>query len=234
MANMLMSPQNLPEAVRRVRARIAEAAAQAGRDVGSITLLAASKSQPAERIRAAFAEGVRHFGESYLQEALPKIEALRDLPITWHFIGQIQANKTRPIATHFDWVHGVDRLRIAQRLSDQRPYHAPPLQVCLQVNLGGEASKAGVAPEELPALAEAVARLPRIRLRGLMCLPPAEQDPARQRHWFAELRRLQESLNARGAGLDTLSMGMSGDLEAAVLEGATIVRIGTALFGPRP
>ncbi len=231
---MLMSPQNLPEAVRRVRARIAEAAAQAGRDVGSITLLAASKSQPAERIRAAFAEGVRHFGESYLQEALPKIEALRDLPITWHFIGQIQANKTRPIATHFDWVHGVDRLRIAQRLSDQRPYHAPPLQVCLQVNLGGEASKAGVAPEELPALAEAVARLPRIRLRGLMCLPPAEQDPARQRHWFAELRRLQESLNARGAGLDTLSMGMSGDLEAAVLEGATIVRIGTALFGPRP
>ena len=229
-----MNPQNLPDAIRQVRERIARAAEQAGRSVDSITLLAASKAQPAELIRAAAREGLKHFGESYVQEALPKIEALRDLELTWHFIGQIQANKTRAIAGHFDWVHGVDRLRIAERLSAQRPYHAPPLNVCLQVNLGGEATKGGAAPADVPELAKVVAALPRIRLRGLMCIPPPEEDSARQRHWFAELRRLQEALNAQGAGLDTLSMGMSGDLEAAVLEGTTIVRVGTAIFGPRP
>lgn len=234
MANMLMSPQNSAENIASVRRRIAEAAARHGRDVDSVTLLAVSKGQPVEAIRAAAGAGIEHFGESYLQEGLGKIEACRDLPITWHFIGQVQANKTRPIAENFAWVHSVDRLRIAERLSKQRPYHAPPLNVCLQVNIAGETTKGGAEPSEVPALAEAIAKLPQLRLRGLMCIPPEEQDPERQRHWFAELRRLQEALNANGAGLDTLSMGMSGDFEAAIAEGATIVRIGTALFGPRP
>jgi len=233
-SNMLMSPQNLAENVASVRERIARAAAQCGRSVESITLLAVSKGQPVELIEAGVQAGLTHFGENYVQEALAKIEATRGLPIEWHFIGQLQANKTRPVAENFAWVHGVDRLRIAERLSAQRPYHAPPLNVCIQVNLAGEASKGGVAPDELPGLVAAVAGLPRIRLRGLMCIPPFEEDPERQRHWFAQLRRLLESLNAQGAQLDTLSMGMSADLEAAVLEGATIVRIGTALFGPRP
>jgi pyridoxal phosphate enzyme (YggS family) len=192
------------------------------------------KAQPAQLLRAAAAAGLEDVGESYVQEALGKLEALADLPLTWHFIGQIQANKTRTIAARFDWVHGVDRLRHAQRLAEQRPHYAPPLNVCVQVNIAGETSKGGVSPEETPALAAAVAALPRLKLRGLMCVPPAEERSARQRHWFAEVRRLFESLNSRGAALDTLSMGMSSDLEAAVLEGATMVRIGTALFGPRP
>src|SRR5690606_23333972 len=170
----------------------------------------------------------------YVQEALEKIGALQDLPLTWHFIGHLQANKTRAVAERFAWVHGVDRLRIAERLSQQRPAHLPPLNVCIQVNVGGEESKSGVSVADLPALATAVGALPRLALRGLMCLPPPEEDPDRQRHWFAETRRAFESLNARGAGLDTLSMGMSADLEAAIAEGATMVRIGTALFGPRP
>jgi hypothetical protein len=185
-------------------------------------------------VRAVAAEGIRDIGESYLQEALEKIEQLRDLALTWHFIGRLQANKTRVIAATFDWVHGVDRLKIAERLSEQRPFHAPPLNVCLQVNIAGEASKGGVTPEELPALAAAVAVLPRLKLRGLMCIPPDEADPARQRKWFAAMRHALEELNASGASLDTLSMGMSGDFEAAILEGATLVRIGTALFGERP
>ena len=229
-----MGPQNLPEHVQSIRERLSAAARTAGRTVDSITLLAASKDQPPESVRAAAAAGVRHFGESYLQEALQKMEALRDLPVTWHFIGRLQANKTRSVASAFAWVHGVDRLKLAERLSQQRPVQAPPLNLCLQVNVAGESTKAGVSARELPALAAAVAKLPRLKLRGLMCIPPDEQDPARQRHWFALLRRELESLNALGAGLDTLSMGMSGDFEAAVLEGATIVRIGTALFGPRP
>jgi PLP dependent protein len=154
--------------------------------------------------------------------------------LTWHFIGRLQSNKTRPVAETFAWAHAVDRLKIAQRLSEQRPYYAPPLNVCLQVNVAGEDSKGGVGFDELPALAAAVAELPRVKLRGLMCLPPEEDDPARQRHWFKKLREALERLNQAGMKLDTLSMGMSGDLEAAVLEGATIVRIGTALFGPRP
>jgi hypothetical protein len=168
-----------------------------------------------------------------VQEALDKIEALRDLSLTWHFVGRLQGNKTRPVASTFAWVHAVDRLKIAERLSEQRPFHAPPLNVCLQVNVGGEASKGGVTPAELPALARDVALLPRLKLRGLMCIPPDETDPARQRHWFAELRSAFEALNAQGAGLDTLSMGMSGDFEEAIAEGATIVRVGTALFGDR-
>jgi pyridoxal phosphate enzyme (YggS family) len=160
------------------------------------------------------------------------MEALRDLSLTWHFIGRLQANKTRPVAASFDWVHGVDRLKIAERLSEQRPFHAPPLNVCLQVNIAGEASKGGVTTAELPALATAVAALPRLKLRGLMCIPPDQDDPTR--HWFASTRRLLEALNAAGAKLDTLSMGMSGDFESAILEGATLVRVGTALFGSRP
>ena len=233
MGNMLRVPQNLPERLADVRSRIRRAAAAAGRDVDSVTLLAVSKGQPVESIRAAAADGLEHFGESYVKEALPKIETLRGFELTWHFIGQLQANKTRAIAENFAWVHGVDRLRIAERLSEQRPSHAPPLNVCLQVNIGGEGSKGGIAPAELPELAAAVAVLPQISLRGLMCLPPPEDDEARQRHWFAETARLMSSLRVPGTTLDTLSMGMSNDFEAAIEEGATIVRVGTALFGPR-
>lgn len=204
------------------------------RNVDSVTLLAVSKGQPANSIRAIAAAGVRDIGESYLQEALAKIEELKDLPLTWHFIGRLQANKTRVIATHFDWVHGVERLKIAERLSEQRAFHAPPLNVCLQVNIGNEGSKGGVTVPELPALAAAIGALPRLKLRGLMCIPPDEEDPTRQRMWFTAMRQALEDLNAAGSGLDTLSMGMSGDFEAAILEGATIVRVGTALFGERP
>jgi PLP dependent protein len=231
---MLMVPQNSWVEVRKVRNRIESATQAANRNVDSVTLLAVSKAQPANSIRAVAEAGVRDIGESYLQEAVGKIEELKDLPLTWHFIGRIQANKTRVIASHFDWVHGVDRLKIAERLSEQRSFHAPPLNVCLQVNIGGEDSKGGVNRSDLPALAAAVGALPHLKLRGLMCIPPDEDDPTRQRMWFAAMRRAFEDLNAAGAGLDTLSMGMSGDFEAAILEGATLVRIGTALFGERP
>jgi hypothetical protein len=231
---MIRASQNLPERARLVRAEIAAAAASAGRNVSDITLLAVSKAQPAEAVRAAFAAGLTDFGESYLNEALAKLEALEDLPLTWHFIGRLQANKTRPIAERFQWVHGVDRVHIAERLAQQRPVHAPPLNVCLQVNLAGEHSKAGVTPAELPALAAAVAALARLRLRGLMCIPPPETGPQAQRAWFAQLRQLRDGLNAEGAALDTLSMGMSADFPSAILEGSTIVRVGTALFGERP
>jgi PLP dependent protein len=231
---MLRFSQNLLENIRNVKDRMAAAAAQCGRSVDSVTLLAVSKAQPLELIQSGARAGLTHFGENYLQEALEKIAACADLDVTWHFIGQIQANKTRHIAEHFAWVHSVDRLRIAERLSAQRPYHAPALNVCIQVNIGGEASKGGAAPQDVPALAAAIAPLPRLKLRGLMCVPPEEEDEQRQRHWFAQVRQLYESINASGAGLDTLSMGMSADLEAAVLEGATIVRVGTALFGERP
>ncbi len=223
----------MAERVHEVQARIAAAAARAGRNVADITLLAVSKAQPAESVRAAAAAGLTEFGESYLNEALGKLEALAGLALTWHFIGRLQANKTRPIAERFQWVHGLERLHVAERLSAQRPVHAPPLNVCIQVNLAGEASKAGVAPAQLAQLAEALGALPRLRLRGLMCIPPAERDPERQRAWFARLRELREALNAQGAGLDTLSMGMSADFESAILEGSTVVRVGTALFGPR-
>ena len=231
---MLLAPQNLPENVREVKARIAGACTQCGRSVDSVTLVAASKSWPPNVLEEAASAGIVHFGESYVQEALGKLEALAGMGLTWHFIGQVQANKSRHIAESFSWVHGLDRLRTAQRLSAQRPYYAPALNVCIQVNLAGEATKGGVAPGELPALAAAVAALPRLALRGLMCLPPEETEVARQRAWFAQLRVLFEQLNALGTRLDTLSMGMSGDFEAAIREGATIVRLGTVLFGPRP
>jgi pyridoxal phosphate enzyme (YggS family) len=230
---MLMGPQNLPENIRLVQERIKLSAAESQRNVDSVTLLAVTKSQPAEVVRAGAVAGLSEFGESYVQEALGKIEALQDLPLTWHFIGNIQANKTRDIAENFAWVHGIDRLRIAERLSEQRPYHAAALNVCLQVNLAAEASKGGALPKDIPELAARVALLPRLRLRGLMCIPPAEEDIAAQRRWFAELAHLLWKLNENGAELDTLSMGMSADLEAAILEGATIVRVGTALFGAR-
>ena len=230
---MLRSSQNLPERIAALRTRMAAAAVTAGRNVDSVTLLAISKGQPAELIRAAAAAGVGDIGESYLDEALDKMGTLSDLPLTWHFVGRLQANKTRHVAERFAWVHGVDRLKIAERLAAQRPYHAPPLNVCIQVSLADEPTKGGVPAPEVPALAAAMAALPRLTLRGLMCIPPQESDPGRQRAWFARLRVLRDSLNAGGLKLDTLSMGMSGDFEAAIQEGATLVRIGTALFGPR-
>jgi PLP dependent protein len=233
-SNMLRIPQNLAANIRRVRDRIQRAAAAAGRSVDSITLLAVSKTHSADLIRAATQEGLEHFGESYVQEAVPKIETLRGLELTWHFVGQLQGNKTRAVAENFAWVHGVDRLRIARRLSEQRPFHAPPLNICLQVNVGGEPGKGGVAPEELPDLAREVALLPRIALRGLMCIPPPEDDLKKQRHWFSQTANLLRSLHVPGTTLDTLSMGMSDSLEAAIEEGATFVRVGTALFGERP
>ena len=229
-----MSPQNLPLRIQEVRERIARAAAAAGHSAQWVTLLAVGKAQPLPLLTAAADCGVGDFGESYLQEALDKIAALQERALTWHFIGRVQANKTRPIAQHFAWVHAVDRLKVAERLAAQRPFHAPPLNVCLQVNVAGELSKGGVAPAELPALAAAVARLPRLALRGLMCIPPEETEPVRQRAWFAKLRALRDDLNTAGSRLDTLSMGMSADFEAAIAEGATIVRLGTVLFGARP
>jgi pyridoxal phosphate enzyme (YggS family) len=216
-----------------VRARIAAAAAAAGRDPAAITVVAVSKTQPAAAVAALAALGQVHFGENYLQEALPKIDALQGRGLVWHFIGQLQSNKTRPVAESFDWVHTVDRIKLVERLASQRPFHGPPLQVCVQVKLGDEQTKGGAAPAELPELLAAVAAAPRLRLRGLMAIPPAEQDPARQRAWFARLAALAAEARAAHPSIDTLSMGMSGDLEAAVAEGATLVRIGTALFGER-
>jgi len=216
-----------------VLARIEAAAQHAGRAPDSVRLLAVSKQQPAARVRVVADAGQREFGENYVQEGLAKIDALRDLPITWHFIGQLQGNKTRDVAAAFQWVHTLDRDRIAARLSAQRPHYAGPLHVLLQVRLAEEAGKGGVEPADLPRLAEIVAGLPRLRLRGLMCIPPPATDEAAQRAAFARLRTLLDDLNGRGHGLDTLSMGMSADLESAVAEGATIVRVGTAVFGPR-
>ncbi|HQY08617.1 MAG: YggS family pyridoxal phosphate-dependent enzyme [Burkholderiales bacterium] len=220
-----------------VTQRLTNACTRAARSADSVTLLAVSKTQPAEALREAFAAGQRAFGENYVQEALTKMEALADLrsQLQWHLIGPLQSNKTRVVAEAFDWVHSVDRLKIAERLCEQRPAWAAPLQVCLQVNISGEVSKSGVPAEEVPALAEAVARLPdtRLRLRGLMSIPEPADDPAVQREPHRRLRELLQRLNDRGLALDTLSMGMSADLEAAVLEGATLVRVGTAIFGSR-
>ena len=220
----------IAENIANVRERIKRAAEVAGRDPAAITLLAVSKTRPTSAIRDAWAAGLKDIGENYLQEALDKMAELSDLPLHWHFIGPIQSNKTRPIAEHFDWVHSVDRLKIAQRLSDQRPEHLPPLNVCLQVNISAEDSKSGVSLAELPELAAAVAALPRIRLRGLMAIPaPAETSEARR----APLAALRQAAQSLPLDLDTLSMGMSDDLTEAGQEGATIVRIGTALFGQR-
>ena len=236
-----------------VRTRISVAAQAAGRRTDDVALLAVSKTFPADAVLAAIAAGQRSFGENYVQEAVEKMgEVARRLPgppVHWHFIGPIQSNKTRQIAAQFDWVESLDRAKIAERLSEQRPAHLAPLQVLLQVNIGGEPTKGGVAPGEVVALARAVAQLPGLRLRGLMAIPPPEADPARQRRSFAQVRRVFEDLreqlqdplrtvpggpaDAGRAAADTLSMGMSGDLEAAIAEGTTQVRVGTAIFGER-
>lgn len=220
----------LADNLHAIRTRIDGAAKASHRDPASVQLLAVSKTKPASAIAELHRAGVRDFGENYLQEALTKQTELSDLPLIWHFIGPIQSNKTKAIAEHFDWVHSVDRLKIAQRLSEQRPTGLSPLNICLQVNVSGEDSKSGCTPEQLPALAQAVAALPNLRLRGLMAIPEPTDDPAVQHAAFARLRQLQEAL---GLGLDSLSMGMSHDLEAAIAQGATWVRIGTALFGAR-
>jgi PLP dependent protein len=230
---MLIGPQNLTLHVNHVRSRIRSAAIAAGRDPESITLVAVTKAKTAESVRLAATAGVTDFGENYLQEAQVKMDQLADLKLQWHFIGGIQSNKTRAIAERFDWVQSVDRFSVARRLSEQRPFHAPPLNVCIQVALVPEPTKGGVAPDDLAALAAAVAGLPRLRLRGLMCVPPPQPNTAAERAVFARLRTALEDLNAGGLGLDTLSMGMSGDFESAIAEGATLVRIGTALFGAR-
>jgi len=219
--------------IEAVQARITAAAIGCGRDPAEIQLVAVSKTRPAKDLRLAFGAGQKAFGENYLQEALDKQEQLKDLPIEWHFIGSIQSNKTRAIANGFDWVHSLSNLKHAQRISAQRPDSLPPLNLCLQVNISGETTKSGVTPSELPMLAQAVAELPRLHLRGLMALPAPTHDEASQRMAFRRVHELLDSLRGRGLELDTLSMGMSDDLEAAIAEGATLVRIGTAIFGPR-
>ena len=221
----------IAENIAKLGERIREAAQASQRDFHQVGLLAVSKTKPSEAIREAHAAGLLDFGENYLQEALAKQAELTDLPLIWHFIGPIQSNKTKAIAEHFDWVHSVDRLKIALRLSQQRPAHLPALNICLQVNVSGEASKSGCAPDELAALANAVAQMPNLRLRGLMAIPEPTDDVSAQHQAFATVRGLLHGLGL--PQLDTLSMGMSHDLEAAVAEGATWVRIGTALFGAR-
>lgn len=228
----------MPDIARNInllRQRLSATANQYGRNPADITLLAVSKTRGPAAIRAAFDAGLDAFGENYLQEAEEKMAALADLPVTWHFIGPIQSNKTRAIASNFAWVHSVDRLKIARRLAAQRPDHLPPLNICLQVNIDREASKSGIDPDQVADLVEQIRELPRLRLRGLMAIPRHREDPDDQRKPFFRLRRLLDTLNRQhGApALDTLSMGMTDDLEAAVAEGATIVRVGTAIFGAR-
>ena len=230
---MLTAPQNQAQRLGFLRDKIALAARAAGRDPAAIRLLGVAKSQPLPGVQAAVDCGLEDLAENYLQEAREHGAALQGRALTWHFIGALQSNKTRPVAEFFDWVHTVDRLKIAERLSEQRPADRPPLAICIQVRLGGEATKSGVDPGELATLAGRIVSLPRLALRGLMCLPPEEADPERQRRWFRELRRLLFELNRTGHHLDALSMGISGDFESAIAEGATHLRIGSALFGPR-
>ncbi|MEN0038210.1 MAG: YggS family pyridoxal phosphate-dependent enzyme [Cellvibrio sp.] len=218
----------------KVTARIHQAAIAAGRDPQTVQLIAVSKTQPTAAVAEAYAWGQRAFGENYLQEALDKQITLQALPdLEWHFIGPIQSNKTRPIAAHFNWVHSVDRLKIAQRLNEQRPDGLPPLNICVQVNIDDESTKSGVSLADLPQLTAALRPLSRLRLRGLMAIPAATNNPAQQRAAFAKLRNALTDLNAQGFALDCLSMGMSGDMEAAIAEGATFVRVGTDIFGSR-
>ncbi|PZU55803.1 MAG: YggS family pyridoxal phosphate-dependent enzyme [Thauera sp.] len=226
---------SISDNLQAIRHRIADAARACGRDPADILLLAVSKTKPDADIIAAHAAGQAAFGENYVQEGCDKAQRLDEagLALDWHFIGPLQSNKTRQVATWFDWVHSADREKIAARLSEQRDPHRPPLNLCIQVNVSGETSKSGVAPDEVAALADAIAALPRLALRGLMAIPEPTDDVALQRRRFAHLRQLKDDLNARGHRLDTLSMGMSQDLEAAIAEGATIVRVGTALFGAR-
>ena len=230
-----MSSSHVAHHLEEVRQRIAKAAADASRDASTVTLLAVSKTFPAEDVRAAFNAGQRAFGENYVQEAVSKIAELADLrsEIEWHFIGPLQSNKTKVVAENFDWVHSVDRLKIAERLNEQRPDGMPRLNVCLQINVSGEDSKSGVAPDDALALARQIAALPRLRLRGLMAIPEPAGTLDEQRVPHRRLREIMDTLRADGLELDTLSMGMSADIEAAILEGATMVRIGTAIFGAR-
>lgn len=223
----------IPLQLAAVRSRLQTACQAAGRSDDSVTLLAVSKTFGADAVQAAYGAGQTQFGENYIQEAVQKITELRQLPLVWHCIGPIQSNKTRLVAEHFDWVHTVDRLKIAQRLSEQRPPHLAPLQVCIQVNVDGGPTKSGVAPDEALALAQAVAELPRLQLRGLMCIPEPAPDFEAACPVFKRARGLFDTLNAAGLGLDTLSMGMSADLEAAVASGSTMVRVGSAIFGAR-
>lgn len=216
-----------------VRARIGELERRYHRTPGSVTLLAVSKTKPPEAVRAAIAAGQHAFGENHLQDAMTKVEALAGESVSWHFIGAVQSNKTRPIAAHFDWVHGIEREKIATRLSAQRPADRGPLDVCIEVNVSGEDTKSGVPPAAVESLARVVRELPGLRLRGLMAIPRPAEDFETQRVPFRLLREILDDLNAKGLGLDTLSMGMTGDLEAAIAEGATMVRVGTAIFGPR-
>lgn len=228
-----MNEQQLQDNIAKLLQRLRLEAQKSQRISEDIQLLAVSKSQPVEAVRAAFQCGLRQFGESYLQEALAKIAALQDLPLCWHFIGPIQSNKARAIAENFTWVHSVDRVKIAQRLSRYRPAAMAPLQICLQVNISSEASKSGVLPEALPQLVREVLPLPGLQLRGLMAIPAPGAEPAQQRAAFAQVREALQQLRALAPDLDTLSMGMSDDMEAAIAEGATIVRVGSAIFGAR-
>lgn len=216
-----------------MRTRIASAALRCGRSPGSVALVAIGKGQSSDALSQLARGGLQDFGENYLQEALPKLTELTDFSLTWHFTGQLQSNKTRAVAEHFDWVHTLDRARVAVRLNEQRPAHAPRLNVCIQVQLADEAGKGGVAPRNAADLAHQVTALPRLKLRGLMCIPPQTESHQQQLALFQQVAACRDDLNAQGLNLDTLSMGMSADLEAAIAAGATMVRIGTALFGPR-
>ena len=218
----------------QVRSHIQASALKNKRSAQNVTLLAVSKTQPAENLRIAFNEGQRDFGENYLQEALEKIEALKDLDICWHFIGPLQSNKTRAVAENFHWMHTVDRLKIAKRLSEQRPANLPPLNICIQVNVSDEVSKSGCKPDKLEELATEIVKLPNLCLRGLMAIPKASENSDEQRQAFARMKQLLKQLQLTHDSVDTLSMGMSGDMDSAIAEGATIVRIGTAIFGARP
>jgi pyridoxal phosphate enzyme (YggS family) len=227
---------NIENNTTSVQRRLQQAARDAGRNPEDILLLAVSKTRTSAQVKAAVDYGLSSFGENYLQEAIEKIEQLRGLDISWHFIGPLQSNKSRQVAEHFDWVHSVDRLKIAKRLSDQRPTDMPPLNICLQVNIDNEPSKSGLSPQQAVAAACSIAALPNLRLRGLMAIPRPRTEPAEQRQPFAQLRALLAEINSKldnSQKLDTLSMGMSGDLEPAIYEGATIVRVGTDIFGPR-
>ncbi len=224
---------DLTDSFRRVKLEIETVAQVAKRDPAAIKLVAVSKTRSAAEVLALAALGQRDFGENQAAEGVAKIRACDQARLCWHFIGQLQSNKTRLVAEHFQWVHSVDRYKIAERLDRQRPHHVPALNVCLQVAISNETSKGGVAPDELAALAARVARLPRLRLRGLMCIPPAPERPEDSRPYFARLRELAGTLRGEGLAMDELSMGMTADLTAAIMEGATLVRVGTAIFGPR-
>lgn len=226
--------RSIAESLQKVRFEIQEACEKTGRDPKSVELLAVSKTRTADEVKAAYDAGQRAFGENYLQDAEEKITVLSNLSIKWHFIGPIQSNKTRPIAEQFDWVHSVDRLKIAKRLSEQRPFHASDLNICIQINISGEASKSGCTIDQLPDLVDQISKLPKIRLRGLMAIPEPTEDEALLHSRFRAVALLMDQLRQIAPEMDTLSMGMSDDMEVAIGEGATIVRVGTAIFGPRP